>query len=96
MREREARKAAGINVDDEEEEEDFMGVGPLIEKLEKKNFKDHAALDEPTDSDSEEDDEDDMRRSDLLKDRDQFEKKCKRHKVLLDQFIKTGTSFLYF
>lgn len=88
---REARKAAGINVDEEDqEEEDYMGVGPLIEKLEKKKIVEHPALDEPTDSDSEEDDEE-MEKSDLAKFEKQFEKKCKRHHTLVDEFVKTET-----
>ncbi|KAL8143784.1 hypothetical protein V2J09_016816 [Rumex salicifolius] len=88
-RERQARKAAGINVDDEEEEdEDYMGVGPLIEKLEKKKIIDHPAQYEPTDSDSEADEEDP---SEHLKFKEQFENKCKKHKNLLDEFVKTET-----
>ncbi|KAM1209329.1 hypothetical protein ACFX2J_014885 [Malus domestica] len=62
QREREQRKRAGLDTKDidQEDEEDYMGVMPLIEKLEKEKLKDSRDLnlyEEPTDSDSDEDDE---------------------------------------
>jgi hypothetical protein len=66
QREREERRraaAAGVEVKEEEEtdeEEDYMGVGPLIEKLERQSAKYDESLDqfwEPTDTESDEDDE---------------------------------------
>lgn len=60
---RRAAAAAGVEVkeeEDSEEEEDYMGVGPLIAKLERQNAKYNESLDqfwEPTDSESDEDDE---------------------------------------
>ncbi|XP_043704335.1 uncharacterized protein LOC122654342 [Telopea speciosissima] len=93
QREREEKKRAGIEVgDDNEDEEDYMGVGPLIEKLEKEKLKDTGGLDmyeEPTDSES----EDDERFSpDAVKKRvDEFEKKFKRHEELLKNFTEAET-----
>ncbi|TQD75280.1 hypothetical protein C1H46_039199 [Malus baccata] len=62
QREREQRKRAGLDTKDinREDEEDYMGIMPLIEKLEKEKLNDTGDLnlyDEPTDSDSDEDDE---------------------------------------
>ena len=62
QRERDDRKRKGLDTKDidEEDQEDYMGVMPLIEKLKKEKMKDNPDLDryeEPTDSDSEEDDE---------------------------------------
>ncbi|KAH9625928.1 hypothetical protein KSS87_020448 [Heliosperma pusillum] len=67
--EREAKRKAGIVVKDgEEDEEDYMGVGPLIAKIEAEEAKPYSILDkltdldfldEPTDSDTEADEEDD-------------------------------------
>ncbi|KAJ0666689.1 hypothetical protein HanPI659440_Chr17g0669561 [Helianthus annuus] len=63
QREREQRKKAGLGTADidAEDDEDYMGVGRLIETLEKENKKqvDPRILnmrEEPTDSESEEDD----------------------------------------
>ncbi|KAM1397395.1 hypothetical protein ACFX2I_014980 [Malus domestica] len=55
-------KRAGLDTKDidREDEEDYMGVMPLIEKLEKEKLKDTGDLnlyEEPTNSDSDEDDE---------------------------------------
>ncbi|GAB4830376.1 hypothetical protein Ancab_020013 [Ancistrocladus abbreviatus] len=92
-REREAKRGAGINVDDEEEEEeDYMGIGPLIEKLEKeklKNTGDPNMYEEPTDSDS--DDDERFGPEEVKKRRGLFEKKFKRHEELLKNFTEAET-----
>lgn len=93
-REREARKRQGLDTKDidQEDEEDYMGVGPLIEKLEKEKLKDTGDLDlyeEPTDSDSDEDDE--RFSTDAVDKMSQvFEKKFERHKELLQNFTEAG------
>lgn len=80
---------------DAEDEEDYMGVGPLIEKLEKEKLKITADLnlyEEPTDSDSDEDDERFSR--DAVNKRFQlFEKKFKRHEELLHGFADAGMRY---
>lgn len=99
MREREERIKAGLDTADldAEEEEDYMGVGPLIEKLEKEKLKgeppDLNRYEEPTDSDSDDDDE---RFSEEAENKliDQFEKKFKKHEELLDNFTKAGLCFV--
>ncbi|GMH27967.1 hypothetical protein Nepgr_029810 [Nepenthes gracilis] len=92
-REREAKRKAGINVDEEdEEEEDYMGVGPIIEKLEKEKLKstgDLNSYEEPTDSDSEDDER--FGPEEVKKRRDAFEKKFKRHEELLKSFTEAET-----
>ncbi|KAK9052639.1 hypothetical protein SSX86_029269 [Deinandra increscens subsp. villosa] len=97
QREREQRKKAGLGTADidAEDDEDYMGVGRLIEKLEKENQKqvDPRILnmrEEPTDSESEEDDhrfthEAIQRRQEIL------QKKLKRHEELLDKFTKSDS-----
>ncbi|KAL6848429.1 hypothetical protein ACP4OV_021723 [Aristida adscensionis] len=100
QREREERRAmAGKEEgekgeEEEEEEEDYLGVKPLIEKLERRKAKEAAAADEgfwePTDSDSDEDDE--RYTPDAIKRRvDEFERKCKRHAELLRSFAEAET-----
>lgn len=103
QREREQRKKAGLGTADidAEDDEDYMGVGRLIEKLEKENQKqvDPRILnmrEEPTDSESEEDDhrftpEAIYRRQEIVK------KKLRRHEELLDNFTKSGMfcSFIF-
>jgi len=78
--------------EEEEEEEDYMGVKPLIEKLERRKAKEAAADEgfwEPTDSDSDEDDE--RYTPDAIKRRvDEFERKCKRHGEYLQSFAEAG------
>nr|AVY91801.1 ribosomal S subunit [Saccharum hybrid cultivar SP80-3280] len=78
---------------EEEEEEDYMGVKPLIEKLERRKAKEAAADEgfwEPTDSDSDEDDE--RYTPDAIKRRvDEFERKCKRHGEYLQSFAEADT-----
>ncbi|GJN18741.1 hypothetical protein PR202_gb05937 [Eleusine coracana subsp. coracana] len=94
-RDREDRRKEGKGDDEEdEEEEDFMGVKPLIEKLERRKAKEAAAADEgfwePTDSDSDEDDE--RYTPDAIKRRvDEFERKCKRHAEMLNSFAEAET-----
>ncbi|KAM0044862.1 putative ribosomal protein S5 [Helianthus debilis subsp. tardiflorus] len=95
QREREQRKKAGLGTADidAEDDEDYMGVARLIEKLEKENQKqvDPRILnmrEEPTDSESEEDDhrfthEAIQQRQEIL------QKKLRRHEELLDNFTKS-------
>lgn len=92
QRERAEKKMAGVEVGDgEEEEEDYMGVGKLIEKLEKQNAKEKGDVnryEEPTDSDSDEDEDDEEEME------DQFERKFDKHEVLLQNFVDSGNWFL--
>ncbi|XP_011077111.1 golgin subfamily A member 6-like protein 6 [Sesamum indicum] len=94
-REREERIKAGLDTADldAEEEEDYMGVGPLIEKLEKEKAKgeprDLNRYEEQTDSDSDDDDRFSKEAENKLI--DQFEKKFKKHEELLDNFTKAET-----
>nr|CAB3448482.1 unnamed protein product [Digitaria exilis] len=98
-RERKDRRAGdgdkeGDPVEDQEEDEDYLGVKPLIEKLERRKAKESAADEdgywEPTDSDSDEDDE--RYTPDAIKKRvDEFERKCKRHGELLRSFAEAET-----
>lgn len=93
-REREQRKRAGLDTKDidEEDKEDYMGLMPYIEKLEKeklKNVGDLNRYEEPSDSDSDNDDE--RFTPDAIKKRfDEFQRKFKRHKELLRNFIEAG------
>ncbi|CAK9170491.1 unnamed protein product [Ilex paraguariensis] len=91
QKEREERKRAGLDTADidAEDDEDYMGVGPIIEKLEKEKLKDTDTnlhlYEEPTDSDT--DDDDERFTTDSIKKRsDEFEKKFKRHEELLKNF----------
>ncbi|KAL0536476.1 hypothetical protein IC582_025425 [Cucumis melo] len=89
-REREMRIRAGLDTKDidNEDEEDYMGVGPLIEKLDKKNSRvtgDLNAYEEPSDSDSDEDDERFSTES-VRKRFQNFQRKFERHKELLKNF----------
>ncbi|KAI3679991.1 hypothetical protein L2E82_50728 [Cichorium intybus] len=95
QRERDQRKRAGLGTADidAEDDEDYMGVGPLIERLEKENLKhvDPGLLnmrEEPTDSESDEDDhrftyEAVQKRQEIL------QKKYKRHEELLKNFTQS-------
>ncbi|WVZ78272.1 hypothetical protein U9M48_026013 [Paspalum notatum var. saurae] len=80
--------------EEEEEEEDYMGVKPLIENLERRKVKDSADdyedLWEPTDSDSDEDDER-YTAAAIQRRADEFDRKCKRHGELLDSFLHAET-----
>ncbi|KAM1736750.1 hypothetical protein ACFX12_015077 [Malus domestica] len=95
QREREQRKRVGLDTKDidREDEEDYMGVMPLIEKLEKEKLKDTGDLnlyEEPTDSDSDEDDE--RFTPDAVKKRfDEFQRKFTRHEELLNNFTEAKT-----
>ncbi|CAD5183424.1 unnamed protein product [Musa acuminata subsp. malaccensis] len=90
---REERRKAGVALDGEDEdEEDYMGVTPLIEKLEKKKAKDLDGTDRfwvPTDSES--DDDERFSPDEVKKRLDEFEKKCKRHAELLKNFAEAET-----
>lgn len=91
QREREEKRRAGEAVDEEAEEEDFMGVGPLIEKWEKRIAKetgDDEAWEIPTDSDS--DDDERFSPQEVKKRVEEFEKKHKRHEELLHKFVEAG------
>ncbi|KDP39561.1 hypothetical protein JCGZ_02581 [Jatropha curcas] len=92
QREREARKRAGLDTNDidKEDEEDYMGVGPLIKKLEEQKLKavgeDLNLYEEPSDSDSDDEEEEaHTKRFEL------FEKKHKRHTELLENFVASET-----
>ncbi|KAH7843111.1 hypothetical protein Vadar_012747 [Vaccinium darrowii] len=94
-KEREERKRAGLDTADidAEDEEDYLGVGPFIEKLEKeKEKKDTSDLnmyEEPTDSESE---DDERFAPDAVKKRAElFEKKFTRHEELLKNFTDAET-----
>ncbi|CAN6236803.1 unnamed protein product, partial [Urochloa humidicola] len=101
QRDRQERRAADGAKEEEpaEEEEEkeegkeaYLRVKPLIEKLERKDAA--AAADEgnwePTDSDSDEDDE--RYTPDAIRRRvDEFERKCKRHGELLQSFAEAET-----
>lgn len=94
QREREQRIRAGLDAKDidAEDDEDYMGVGPLIEKLEKEKLRDSVDLhkyEEPTDSDSDEDDERFSTEA-VKKQFEVFEKKFKRHGELLNNFAEAG------
>lgn len=87
--EREERKKKGLEPL-EDEDEDYMGVGPLIEKLERRRAKEPENIEqfwEPTDSDSDEDDER-YSAEEIQKNMDIFEQKCKRHGELLKNFAE--------
>ncbi|WOK92701.1 hypothetical protein Cni_G01392 [Canna indica] len=86
----EARRKEGLALEDEEE--DYLGVAPLIERLEKKQAKDLENIDqywEPTDSES--DDDERFSPDEVKKRLDEFEKKCKRHSELLKNFADAET-----
>ncbi|XAR52543.1 hypothetical protein NMG60_11020677 [Bertholletia excelsa] len=97
LREREERQKAGLDTADidAEDEEDYMGVGPLIEKLEKEKLRDTSSeillnmLEEPTDSESEDDER--FSYDELNKQADLFEKKFERHEELLKNFTQAET-----
>lgn len=92
QREREERQRQGLDYKDidAEDEEDYLGIEPFIEKLKKQNLKDDGELnrrEESSDSDSELDEVDwDEER----KKEDIFNKKFQRHKELLQTITKSG------
>ncbi|KAG5045308.1 hypothetical protein JHK86_014714 [Glycine max] len=92
-RERNERLRLGLDTADidAESEQDYMGVGPLIVKLEKEMLKESAELnryEEPTDS---EDDSDEETMDDADKKVSDFEKKKDKHMDLLDKFTSAET-----
>ncbi|OMP00030.1 Ribosomal protein S5 [Corchorus olitorius] len=92
-RERDDRQRKGLDTKDidDEDEEDYLGVMPLIQKLEKRASKEPEYLPEPTDSDSSDEDEEIFSSEADEKREEVFEKKFKRHKELLDEFTKAET-----
>ncbi|KAK2635445.1 hypothetical protein Ddye_030237 [Dipteronia dyeriana] len=96
QREREARKRAGLDTKDidAEDEEDYMGVGPLIEKLDKEKLKNTVDLylrEEPTDSDSDEDDDERFSEEAISKRGHLFEKKFQRFEEFLKNYTNADT-----
>ncbi|KAI3858258.1 hypothetical protein MKX03_001059 [Papaver bracteatum] len=94
QKEKDEKRKAGLldDNDDVEEEEDYMSVGPMIEKLEKQNAKEKGPLgqhEEPTDSESEVDER--WEPDAVQKRSDEFEKKCNRHAELLTSFAHSET-----
>ncbi|KAM7269977.1 hypothetical protein ACFE04_029191 [Oxalis oulophora] len=95
QKEREARQRAGLDTADidKEDEEDFMGITPLIEKLEKEKLKEPSGdlnqYEEPSDSES--DDDERFSKDVLMKKKDLFDKKFKRHEELLKNFTDAET-----
>ena len=97
-REREQRKRAGLDTKDidAEDGEDYMGVMPLIERLEKQKLKDTGELnryEERSDSDSDDDDERFSNEA-VKKRKDEFDRKFKRHEELLKNFTEAGIECL--
>lgn len=98
QREREERLRQGLDCKDidDEDQEDYLGIEPFLEKLKKQNLKDDGELnrrEESSDSDSELDEVDwDEER----KKEDIFNKKFQRHKELLQTLSKSGMPFLSF
>ncbi|KAM7463534.1 hypothetical protein LguiA_031655 [Lonicera macranthoides] len=95
QRDRDERKRAGLDTADIDAEdlEDYMGVGPLIDKLEKEKLKDPGGdlnrYEEPTDSDS---DDDERFTSEAVEKRTaNFEKKYNRFQDLLKNFTDAET-----
>jgi len=95
LRERNERLRLGLDTADidAEPEQDYMGVGPLIAKLEKEKEKQKGSEDlnryeEPTDSD---DDSDEETQDDADKRHRDFERKYGRHKDLLKSFTDAET-----
>ncbi|CAA7390662.1 unnamed protein product [Spirodela intermedia] len=92
QRERDEKRRAGEEAVDDENEEDYMGVGSLIEKWEKRIAKDPGddeAWEIPTDSDSEDDER--FSPQEVKKRVEEFEKKHKRHEELLLKFAEAET-----
>lgn len=92
-RERNERLRLGLDTADidTESEQDYMGVGPLIAKLEKEMLKESPELnryEEPTDSD---DDSDEETKDEADKKMSDFEKKRDKHTDLLKNFIEAET-----
>ncbi|KAI9075807.1 hypothetical protein K1719_042293 [Acacia pycnantha] len=79
---------------DAETRQDYMGVRPILRKLRRQKIKDSKELDEyeePTDSDS--DDEDERFSPEAIQQRfEDFERKFKKHEELLKNFTDAGIS----
>lgn len=94
LRERQQRIRAGLDTADIDAEprQDYMRVRPILSKLRRRKIKDSKDLDdfeEPTDSDS--DDDDERFSPDAIQQRFQdFEKKFKKHEELLKNFTHSG------
>ncbi|XP_027354796.1 uncharacterized protein LOC113864830 [Abrus precatorius] len=91
LREKNERTRLGLDTADidAEYEEDYMRVGPLIDKLRKESLKDDPELnryEEPTDSDSDEEDNEEVQK----RFRD-FERKFEKHQDLLKGFTDAET-----
>lgn len=91
LREKNDRIRAGLDTADidAENDEDYMGVSSLIEKLEKEKLKETSELnryEDPTDSDSDEEDGDANQKK-----FEDFEKKFKRHEEMLHNFTDAET-----
>lgn len=94
QRERDQKTKAGTPIVDDEDEEDYMGVQPLIDKLEKSKTKYIGPLElyeEPTDSESDDEDDERFTGEAINKDIDLFEKKHERHGELLKNFVDAET-----
>lgn len=102
QKEREDKRKAGILVDEAaEDEEDYMGVNPLIEKLEKEDAKTGGmycavtwdpSFDDDNDHDSEDDDEDDPEvAEEIRKHNVMVNRKIKRYQELLMEFAGAKT-----
>ncbi|KAJ4763169.1 30S ribosomal protein S5 [Rhynchospora pubera] len=94
-REKEEKGRAGATTEEEgegDEEEDYMGVGPLIEKLERQSAWETDSMEEwePTDSDSDEDDEG-YSAEEIERQVDEFERKSNHHGELLRSFAEAET-----
>ncbi|KAK7352837.1 hypothetical protein VNO80_18267 [Phaseolus coccineus] len=95
LRERNERLRLGLDTADidAESEGDYMGVGPLIAKLEKEKEKQKESAElhryeEPTDSD---DDSDEETKDEVDKRCRDFERKYERHQDLLNSFTEAET-----
>ncbi|KAL2936112.1 30S ribosomal protein S5 [Bienertia sinuspersici] len=99
-KEKEEKRKAGIPVNDEEEE-DFMGVNPLIEKLEKEDTKNYGmhdkvkwdpSFEEETDSDTEDEEDEDFEIADEIRKHDlMVDRKIERYHQLLMEFAGAKT-----
>ncbi|KAL9271979.1 hypothetical protein AKJ16_DCAP22651 [Drosera capensis] len=102
--EREAKKRAGLEIEENEEEEDFMGAGELIERLEKQALKeseegkDGFGFEEETEEDDDGDDrfEDGIAarrrvREREVEERELLDKKFAKHGDLINNFANAET-----
>lgn len=85
---------AGVPVIDDEEEEDYLGVQPLIDKLDKSKTKYIGPLElfeEPTDSESDDEDDERFSQEALNKDAALFERKVEKLDEMLQAFVGAET-----